>query len=125
MGISRKCVRTWIARYAAEGDAGLVDRSSRPHTSPTRTPAEVEDRIMELRDRERRGPDWLGAELGVPARTVSRVLAGTPSRSEEHTSELQSPVHIVCRLLLEKKKKEKRKTINMKKRSQTTSTVLQ
>src|SRR5690348_17562866 len=29
-------------------------------------------------------------------------------RSEEHTSELQSPVHLVCRLLLEKKKKEKK-----------------
>src|SRR5258708_16465553 len=29
-----------------------------------------------------------------------------PSRSEEHTSELQSPDHLVCRLLLEKKKKE-------------------
>src|SRR5690348_18225513 len=31
--------------------------------------------------------------------------APPPSRSEEHTSELQSPVHLVCRLLLEKKKK--------------------
>src|SRR5438876_6690608 len=30
-------------------------------------------------------------------------------RSEEHTSELQSPVHLVCRLLLEKKKKKKNK----------------
>src|SRR4051794_41749657 len=30
-----------------------------------------------------------------------------PPRSEEHTSELQSPVHLVCRLLLEKKKKKK------------------
>src|SRR5690348_17559134 len=29
-----------------------------------------------------------------------------PARSEEHTSELQSPVHLVCRLLLEKKKKK-------------------
>src|SRR5690348_17560707 len=29
------------------------------------------------------------------------------ARSEEHTSELQSPVHLVCRLLLEKKKKKK------------------
>src|SRR5690348_18446348 len=29
-------------------------------------------------------------------------------RSEEHTSELQSPVHLVCRLLLEKKKKKKK-----------------
>src|SRR5438876_5619598 len=34
---------------------------------------------------------------GAPANTV---------RSEEHTSELQSPVHLVCRLLLEKKKQE-------------------
>jgi transposase InsO family protein len=74
MGISRKCVRTWIARHHTEGDAGLADRSSRPHTSPTRTAAEVEDRIVALRTDERRGPDWIGAELGVPARTVSRVL---------------------------------------------------
>jgi transposase InsO family protein len=75
MGISRKCVRTWITRYEAEGEAGLVDRSSRPHTSPRRTPAEVEDRIVALRRQQRRGPAWIGAELGVPARTVSRVLA--------------------------------------------------
>ena len=74
MGISRKCVRTWITRYAAEGEAGLADRSSRPHTSPTRTPADVEDRIVAARTSERRGPAWLAVELGVPARTVSRVL---------------------------------------------------
>jgi transposase InsO family protein len=74
MGVSRKCVRTWITRYEAEGEAGLVDRSSRPHSSPRRTAAAVEDRIVELRRRERRGPAWIGAELGVPARTISRVL---------------------------------------------------
>src|SRR5687768_17649902 len=34
----------------------------------------------------------------------------TLSRSEEHTSELQSRLHLVCRLLLEKKKKKKKKT---------------
>src|SRR5690348_17594432 len=39
-------------------------------------------------------------------RLADRLLAG-PARSEEHTSELQSPVHLVCRLLLEKKKKKK------------------
>src|SRR5690348_17598246 len=33
--------------------------------------------------------------------------ANHEGRSEEHTSELQSPVHLVCRLLLEKKKKQK------------------
>lgn len=40
MGISRTCVKRWIMRYRAEGEDGLVDRSSRPHTSPTRTSAE-------------------------------------------------------------------------------------
>jgi transposase InsO family protein len=74
MGISRKCVRTWITRYKAEGEAGLADRSSRPHTSPTRTPTEVEDRIVAVRTSEGKGPAWICAELGVPARTVSRVL---------------------------------------------------
>src|SRR4051794_24051796 len=48
MGISRKCVRTWITRFQADGEAGLVDRSSRPRTSPRRTPTEVEDRVVEL-----------------------------------------------------------------------------
>jgi transposase InsO family protein len=75
MGVSRKCVRVWIERFDAEGQAGLADRSSRPHSSPTRTPAEVEARVIELRRRERRGPEWIGAELGIPARTVSRVLS--------------------------------------------------
>src|SRR2546426_7684403 len=37
-------------------------------------------------------------------------LRGRP-RSEEHTSELQSPCNLVCRLLLEKKKKKKRQTL--------------
>src|SRR6267154_4211640 len=36
------------------------------------------------------------------------------SRSEEHTSELQSPVHLVCRLLLEKKKKQKYRNFHSK-----------
>src|SRR5690348_18187846 len=40
-------------------------------------------------------------ELGAAGRAGRRPAAG---RSEEHTSELQSPVHLVCRLLLEKKK---------------------
>src|SRR5438876_7977511 len=44
------------------------------------------------------------------SRIVSAFRRSQPSggrRSEEHTSELQSPVHLVCRLLLEKKKKKK------------------
>jgi transposase InsO family protein len=75
MGISRKCVAKWLDRFGAEGEAGLIDRSSRPGACPRRTSSALEARIVELRGRERRGPDWLAAELGVPARTVSRVLA--------------------------------------------------
>src|SRR5690554_7175860 len=39
------------------------------------------------------------------------VAIGLKVRSEEHTSELQSRPHLVCRLLLEKKNKKKKKTI--------------
>jgi len=74
MGVSRKCVKTWLDRHAAEGLAGLRDRSSRPGSMPTRTSAEVEARVLQLRREHRRGPDWIAAESGVPARTVSRVL---------------------------------------------------
>src|SRR5438309_5218440 len=38
---------------------------------------------------------------------VRRAALRSPGRSEEHTSELQSQFHLVCRLLLEKKKKKK------------------
>ena len=74
MGISRKCVKTWIDRHAAEGDAGLHDRSSRPHSMPTRTSHEVEQKVLAARTKYRDGPDVLGPKLGVPARTVSRIL---------------------------------------------------
>ncbi len=75
MGVSRKCVKTWIDRYAAEGEPGLHDRSSRPRICPRHTADELEQKIIALRKRERRGPDWISAQTGVPARTVSRVLA--------------------------------------------------
>jgi transposase InsO family protein len=74
MGVSRQCAHRWLARFDAEGVAGLEDRSSRPHSTPTRTPPEVEARVLAARRQHRRGQDWLGPELGVPARTVSRIL---------------------------------------------------
>jgi transposase InsO family protein len=74
MGVSRKCVKTWIDRYATEGEAGLVTRSSRPHTMPTRTSDELEQRVLTARATLRDGPDVLGPRVGVPARTVSRIL---------------------------------------------------
>lgn len=74
MGISRQCAHRWVARFDAEGEPGLADRSSRRHRSPHRTPAEVEAAVIAARVTHRRGQDWLGPELGVPARTVSRAL---------------------------------------------------
>src|SRR5688572_32369097 len=48
------------------------------------------------------------ASTKIPCGRASLHLSGSPSRSEEHTSELQSQSNLVCRLLLEKKKKKKK-----------------
>jgi transposase InsO family protein len=74
MGISRKCVKTWLDRFAAEGDAGLATRSSRPHSVPTKTSDEVEQKVLAARADLRDGPDVLGPKVGVAPRTVSRIL---------------------------------------------------
>jgi transposase InsO family protein len=74
MGISRQCAHRWVQRWDAEGDAGLEDRSSRPHCSPTRTCVDVERKVVAARLELRVGPDRLSDELGVPARTISRIL---------------------------------------------------
>src|SRR3989449_5950832 len=52
--------------------------------------------------------DW-AKMMGITFAVLSRngINVFWPSRSEEHTSELQSRLHLVCRLLLEKKKKQK------------------
>src|SRR5690625_5234019 len=80
MGISRQCAHRWRNRFDERGEEGLHDRFSRPHHSPRATPSEVVEQILACRRIHRRGPDWIAAELGVPARTVSRVLrrAGVP-----------------------------------------------
>src|SRR3954468_19826991 len=62
MGVSRKCVAKWVARFHHEGPAGLRDRASRPHTSPHQTPDEIEARVLELRLQRRCGPDGLSSE---------------------------------------------------------------
>src|SRR5438876_7759675 len=58
---------------------------------------------LPILERIRHGPAW---ETWCPRPCVTRIRCRScrGSRSEEHTSELQSPVHLVCRLLLEKKK---------------------
>src|SRR6266581_7078750 len=47
-----------------------------------------------------------GVPFAVAPMSGAPVMPAASGRSEEHTSELQSPVHLVCRLLLEKKKKK-------------------
>lgn len=75
MGCSRKTVRYWLARFAAEGRAGLHDRSTRPRTSPTRLTAAEEQMIVQLRMTQRLGRDEIAARTGIAPRTVSRVIA--------------------------------------------------
>ena len=74
MGVSRTTAYRWWSRYQQLGEAGLVDRSSVPLRSPRRTAAQLEQRILRLRQRERLGPARIAAQLGLPASTVHRVL---------------------------------------------------
>jgi transposase InsO family protein len=74
MGVSRPTVHKWVARFAAEGIDGLVDRSSRPHHSPNETCTELVAEIEALRREARLGPLRIALRLGIPASTVGRVL---------------------------------------------------
>jgi transposase InsO family protein len=74
MGLSRQAAHRWVTRFDAEGFEGLHDRSSRPHSTPTRTPAAVEAGVLLARDELRAGRDRIATATGVPARTVSRIL---------------------------------------------------
>jgi transposase len=74
LGVSRQCAHRWVARFDAEGEAGLVDRSSRPRTSPTRTPSRAEQRVLAARRRWRCGPAGLAHHTGIPAATCGRIL---------------------------------------------------
>ncbi|MFD9623888.1 IS481 family transposase [Streptomyces virginiae] len=74
MGISRPTAHKWVRRWRSEGEAGLHDRSSRPHRTPHRTPAAVEERVCDLRRARKLGPARIGPILGLPTSTVHRIL---------------------------------------------------
>lgn len=74
-GVSRATAYKWLARWRTEGVSGLRDRSSRPHRMPTRTSAEDEARVCELRRQLRRGPHRLADRLEMAPSTVHAVLA--------------------------------------------------
>src|SRR5262245_25126901 len=106
-------------RYAAFASSILPDRISLPmRTIPAVFGITVRDctlggrRLLELtvselrpgpRPRRRAGPHRVPSRLvlGSPDPRAAPVRLARPGRSEEHTSELQSLRHLVCRLLLE------------------------
>ena len=75
LGVSRTCAHRWIGRFRQQGAAGLLDRSSKPRRSPAATPADVVERILELRREDRLGPIALASATGVSASTASRLVA--------------------------------------------------
>jgi transposase InsO family protein len=72
--VSATTAARWAARYRDHGAAAMVDRSSRPHRSPNRTPTRTERRIIKVRFIRRWGPARIGYLLGLHPSTVHRVL---------------------------------------------------
>jgi transposase InsO family protein len=78
--ISRPTGYEWLRRYTASGIAGVAEKSRRPRRSPRQTAAEIEERVVELRQQR---PDWGARKLQVllaqegitlPIITVHRIL---------------------------------------------------
>ncbi len=63
----------WVARYRAEGELGLLDRSSAPHSVPSRTSEQRVQAIAALRRLRFTGPE-IAEVLGMPLSTVSGIL---------------------------------------------------
>lgn len=84
LGVSRQTVYKWMRRWRAEGEAGLLDRSSRPHRMPRKTSAETTAAIVAARTEHHAGPLRLAAILGIAASTIGVVIAraGMPRLAE-------------------------------------------
>jgi transposase InsO family protein len=72
--IDLKTVRKWVCRFQEEGESGLHDRSSRPHSSPWSTPPEKRAEILELRAQRRHGAAHLAHLVGLAPSTVQSIL---------------------------------------------------
>ena len=96
--VSYPTAAKWSKRYVELGVEGMLDRSSRPHSHPNRTPRPVVKRIVHLRIKKRLGPVQIAGRLGLPSSTVHAVLVrcrlnrlshvdvktGEPARRYEH-----------------------------------------
>jgi transposase InsO family protein len=74
LNVSRATGYKWLARWRAEGHAGLADRSSRAHRSPRKTPAATEQQVLALRAARKLGPARIGPLVGLAPSTVHAVL---------------------------------------------------
>src|SRR5258708_39511316 len=83
----------------------MIRRPPRSTLFPYTTLFRSSARSVSSRSPARLRPPCSGGGLRGRARVRRDAAPLLPDRSEEHTSELQSPDHLVCRLLLEKKKK--------------------
>jgi len=72
--VSPTTAQRWAERYRQFGEAGMADRSSRPRTSPRRTPTRTERRIIKVRVLRRWGPARIAHLLRLVPSTVHRVL---------------------------------------------------
>lgn len=76
--VSRKTAHKWLARFAAEGDAGLLERSRAPACHPNATPPPVVDALLRLKAQH---PTWGPAKLHAPEDAPSEVAAHWPKLS--------------------------------------------
>jgi transposase InsO family protein len=72
--VDAKTVRKWRDRFLAEGGAGLEDRSSRPSTSPNRTPRSQRRKVVKLRRKRRWGAERIAHQVGRAPSTVQGIL---------------------------------------------------
>ncbi len=73
-GVSRQTASKWVNRFRRQGPDALRDASSRPHRTRPQVGRETMKRIARARLRFRRGPHFLGWQLGIAGSTVHAVL---------------------------------------------------
>lgn len=74
VGVSVRTAYKWLHRYQDEGEAGLLNRSSRPRQCPTQTKSGIAKRIIKLR-RQRQTYRQIALAVGTSQSTVGRILA--------------------------------------------------
>lgn len=101
-GVSRQTASKWVNRFRRRGPAALRDASSRPLNTRPRVGHDAVKRIVKARLRFRRGPHFLGWQLGLPGSTVHVVLRRlglnrltVPNREKTVRYEWQEPGDLV------------------------------